>query len=256
MIGVEGRYLFQVSPQIIIVIIVLEILSAISSGLFGRWSLTLNRAVRRRIGRLFGFSFDSFTHILTIITNSMERRHFNDYKKFSFDWYLKALYLAIATTTFKGYLKFVNRCTLVIFLYLAGNLVFEGHIKIGQIAAILIYLEWMRAAFESFNSSFATIMTGLGSIERIMQLHDKMAPIPSEAEEKKQKKRLSTLDLSEKGSVLIDTDKLTINGIVHVEDIWYKHLGGSDVLNGVNIDLVPGRITGIFIIFLRNFFFF
>jgi ABC-type multidrug transport system fused ATPase/permease subunit len=91
----QGRAILEEQVGVILVSIALEFAFGSLTIYFGAWVHTTNRAVRRRLGRLYGFSFDSFVNIRMLISLAMENRMILDYRRYCDDYFLKNLKLRI-----------------------------------------------------------------------------------------------------------------------------------------------------------------
>ena len=191
-IAVRSGQAISSSMPLLLAIIIIQVLNVVAGATFGPYARRKNLAVRQALGRLYGFTLDTFTHIRTLVSNQMERRQSRDYWSFAVDYFRRSYTLNCATVLLTSF-TLIGSLFIRFFALYGGALLIFSEIEeadelaldapgisvsavsysIGDLFALLLYVNMLRGAAKTAIDSYARIMASLGSVERVIALHDR-----------------------------------------------------------------------------------
>lgn len=167
-----GPLLLQ-TPAIIFIFFMMVIMNIVEGWLLGAWLRMLNLMVRQTLGKMFGFTLDTFSKIETVAANNLESRLIMDYRMLSGDYFMNAFLMNVsiqAHNTWTAALSAVLRGSL---LYFGGRALFNDLTTVGTLFALLQYCHWLQLGMKQTADAYARLMAGMGSMERLVELHDR-----------------------------------------------------------------------------------
>ncbi|GAX84702.1 hypothetical protein CEUSTIGMA_g12124.t1 [Chlamydomonas eustigma] len=167
-----GPLLLQ-QPGILIIFLLVVALNFLIAWALGQWLRKCNLAVRQALGRMFGFTLDAFSKIETVASLGLEPRMLKDYRSYSKDYFRQTFMMNVSLYFSKAFTTALSASLLAGLMWFGGGALFSDLTTVGNLFGLLRYVHWMQKGMKQASSSYARIMAGLGSVERIVELHDR-----------------------------------------------------------------------------------
>ena len=280
LIGARSGDAITSSVPLLVAIVVVQCANIVIGYIFGPYARQKNLAVRQALGRMYGFALDTFTHIRTVVSLQMEARMSRDYLFYCVDYFRRSFTLNSATKLLTGFTLSGSLLIRFFALYGGALLIFselkdengeteEGisaataKYSIGDLFALLLYVDMLRSAAKNAIDQYARIMASLGSVERVIALHDRgvikkypqvdFGSTKAQLTKKKVKTRKENKSIElltfEKPFVWDDSAKLdtskVLTGAIELCDVHfnYKSKAETAVLRGASISIASGEVV-------------
>ncbi|CAF1142219.1 unnamed protein product, partial [Didymodactylos carnosus] len=153
---------------------------------YGSYAFNLNRECRRFLGAIFGFTFDIFSNIKTILILNGQLNSIKQHKFiYCQNYFSKSNYLNITSHLFNSFIYLLTSLSNIILLVIASrklinySITFDEPVSIkmektARFLAIMLYLNWLIKSLQKISTNYARLMISLGSLERIKQVCSKL----------------------------------------------------------------------------------
>lgn len=169
-------------------------LASLEALVAGRFLWRQNLAVRRALGAVLGFSTDALSSPAAIL--SLERgpaRAAADARLFLRDYASAARTQGIARAAHTTLASAITAALRLSLLWGGARALFRGSAALSDVYALFAATNWMEAGILLFADAYATAMADVGSLERLVELHDRGAVDPRK-ETKRGRRRRKGLD--------------------------------------------------------------
>lgn len=142
-----------------------------------------NLAVRRALGAVLGFSTDLLSSPAAVL--SLERgpaRAAADARLFLRDYAAAARTQGIARATHASLASAITAALRLSLLWGGARALFRGSAQLSDVYALFATTNWMETGLLLFADAYATAMADVGSLERLVELHDRGAVDPRRGE--------------------------------------------------------------------------
>ena len=151
-------------------------LAAAEALVAGQFLWRQNLAVRRALGAVLGFSTDALSSPAAIL--SLERgpaRAAADARLFLRDYASAARTQGIARAAHASLASAITAALRLALLWQGARALFHGSAALSDVYALFAITNWMEAGLLLFADAYATAMADVGSLERLVELHDRGA---------------------------------------------------------------------------------
>ncbi|KXZ56422.1 hypothetical protein GPECTOR_1g376 [Gonium pectorale] len=169
----SAGHLLRSAPQLAAVFAAVALIDVAQAGVMGLWLRRLNLAVRQAMGRMFGFTLSIFAHMPLVSALGLEGRAVADYRAFASDYFAATLRLNCLLAGHTAATSALSSCLRLSVLALGGAALFDGATSVGSLIALLQYCSWLQKGLKQASDSWVRLMAGLGSVERLVELHDR-----------------------------------------------------------------------------------
>lgn len=173
LIIISSNSVVMAQPAIVLVFVLVILASIGESMAVGSWLRKCNQSVRKSLGSLFGFTLDAFSKISTVSILGLENKMEHDYNLYSRDYFGSTFIMNASSAGHTAFTYFISACLIASLLHFGGGLLLRDLTTVGSLLATLRYVHLSQNGLRQASSAFARIMGGLGSVERIVELHDR-----------------------------------------------------------------------------------
>eukprot|EP00884_Botryococcus_braunii_P000803 jgi/Botrbrau1/10723/Bobra.357_1s0024.1 len=171
-IATSGEVIWAAPAMVALFFIIMGI-DVIEAWAFGHLARQLNLKVRQSLGRMFGFTLDAFGQITTVAALNLEPRLVSDYRLFARDYFSNTIVLNIALAAHRSFTYCSSAGLRFGVLWAGSRALFGGVTSVGALFALLRYLAWLQRGVKQCSDAYARLMASAGSVERVVELHDR-----------------------------------------------------------------------------------
>ena len=174
------RHLPRFAVAMGIIIVALLVFAAF----YALWARTANLLVRRSMGRLMGFTLESYVNITSLKILQIEKKHCSDHSKFAGDYHARTLRFGAVTRLLELMTELAAEGMVVVLFWMVlhsyGPLVAAGY-GVGDVITLILQVQLLNQGFRQLVISFDRFAASLGSVERVVQLAQSgMMPPPAD----------------------------------------------------------------------------
>jgi len=163
----------------LIAVAVAVLLAAAEAYVAGRFLWRQNLAVRRGLGAVLGFSTDVLSSPAAVLSlESGPARAAADARLFLRDYAAAARTQGVARATHTSLASAITAALRLALLWQGVWALFKGSAALSDVYALFATTNWMEAGLLLFADAYATAMADVGSLERLVELHDRGAVDP------------------------------------------------------------------------------
>ncbi|MDO5015483.1 MAG: ABC transporter ATP-binding protein [Eubacteriales bacterium] len=181
------------------------------------------RVVRVRLARINTALNENITGMKTIQIFNQEDKFADDFAEINESYRQASRRELKLYAIFRPAINFLYYVALFLAVYFGGRMTMEGHLEVGVIIAMTLYIDKMFRPIQDLSEKFNILQASLTSVERIFLLFEESEEVINSPK---------PLAMPEEG----------LKGHVEFKDVHFSYIEGEEVLKGVSFEARPGDV--------------
>jgi ATP-binding cassette subfamily B protein len=213
------------SPILTLLMLAVVPPTVVAAAYFGRRVRRLSRDVQDRLARAGEVAEETIAGIRTVRSFAREEQEVRRYGAAVMEAFDSARRRTFSIALFSGAATFAGYAAVALVLWYGGRLVVGGEMTVGALTAFILYTLLVAFSFGALGGLWADFMRAAGAAERVFDLLDRQAEIPSGEGE-----RLGT-----------------VRGQIGIENVSFAYPARSDVtvLEDVSLTIEPDEVVAL-----------
>lgn len=217
--------LFYTSPTLTLLMLAVVPAVAVSAVVYGRRVRKLSKEVQDALAASNEVAEESLSGVRTVRAFAAEKHEVARYRvamEKAFDLARRRIHYS---SIFMAVASFGGFAAAVVVLWYGGRLVVDGQLSVGGLTSFLVYSLFVAFALGALAELWADFMRASGAAERVFELMDRQATIPTSGGERPTR----------------------IEGRIELREVHFAYPTRPDthVLQGIDLTIAPGEIVAI-----------